>query len=97
MISLYRTVTVTSEMTDLRIVRPDRRSLPEHQSSRRSAAFVPHAPRCRRPVRPHLNLFAEEMAHRVQRLYVVADDLDDHHHRHGEQHAPDTPDPTPEQ
>src|SRR5690242_11113619 len=40
---------------------------------------------------------SEEMFELMQRLDVVGNDLDDHHHRQCEQHAPDAPDPAPEQ
>ena len=40
---------------------------------------------------------AQQMPQRLQRFHAVAHHLDDHHHRHGEQHARDSPRPAPEQ
>ena len=39
----------------------------------------------------------EEVPHGLQGVHVIADHLDHHHHGHGEQRAPDAPDPAPEQ
>ncbi len=40
---------------------------------------------------------AQKVSDGLQRFDVVTDDLNHHHHRHGQQHAPDAPDPAPEQ
>ena len=42
-------------------------------------------------------LIAEQLADALEILDVIADRLDDHQHRHREQHAPDFPDPAPEE
>ena len=66
-------------------------------SHRRVSVPADAGPRVPRASTSGMRSIAEQLADRLQILDAVAHRLEHHQHRHGEQRAPDTPDPAPEQ